>query len=388
MVGDLGVGRSVLTGDFSSEIRQLPYVTPSRAFALETCFLRVAFDAGLNHAGDIFRGPKARLGSASHAVLERASKHGFDHVPKEERRYHLRRVWDEEARKEGDAAQNSELEKHFGPPERWPGYNIQKARAVAAALGKLERQDRATGGSGGSALAERSYSAYGGRLRGRADAVYSRGGHTEIEDYKTGNIYDEVPGTGLMLKPHLRKQIMLYAAMHHDETGEWPAAGSIVPLVGSKERVPVEPVEAGQEASVALSMLESYNQKVRTPGIQLEALASPSPAACGFCNHKLVCTPFWKQVSPKWTWTGGEAIRGTVLRLATSGAGTWHGEISASGGTLETGNYPISGSRQVPLVGGKDFLATGVKAIERQEIASLVVTNYTQVRPASRSARV
>ena len=248
--------------------------------------------------------------------------------------------------------------------------------------------DRATGGSGGSALAERSYSAYGGRLRGRADAVYSRGGHTEIEDYKTGNIYDEVPGTGLVLKPHLRKQIMLYATMHHDETGEWPAAGSIVPLVGSKERVPVEPAEAGQEASVALSMLESYNQKVRTPGIRLEALASPSPAACGFCNYKLVCTPFWEQVSPKWTWTGGEAIRGTVLRLATTGAGTWHGEISASGGTLETGNYPISGSRQVPLVGDKDFLATGVKAIERQEIVSLVVTNYTQVRPAPRSARV
>lgn len=349
------MGGSILTGEVPGETRPLGYVTPSRLFALEKCFLQATFDANPDRAAGVFRGPKARLGSASHALLERVSKHELDHVPKDGRRHHLRKMWKEEVIKEGDAVQNSELEKHFGPPERWPGYNIQKARGVAAALRRLERRDMATGGPNGSALAERSYSSYSGRLRGRADAVYSRGGYTEIEDYKTGNIYDKTPGAVPVLKPHLRRQIMLYAAMHHDETGEWPAVGTIVPLVGSKERIPVDPVEARQEASAARSVLESYNQKVRRPGIRLEALASPAPAACGFCNHKLVCTPFWARVSPE-NGRGKEVRRSTGrscgLRRAAREPGTAKFRRVAAHWTRATMGYPVAGrfrSRRVKI---------------------------------------
>ncbi len=289
-----------MNGESAVEMRPLPYVTPSRVFALEACFLRAAFDADPRYAARVFRGPKARLGSASHALLERVSKHELDGVPASERRRRLRELWVEEAGKEGAAARDSELEGHLGPPERWPGYNIQKARAVAAAMRMLERRDTATGGPGGSARAERFYSAYQGRLRGRADAVYPRGGRTEIEDYKTGAIHDELPGAGTVLKTRFRRQLLLYAAMHHDETGIWPAAGSIVPLSGPKERFPIDPVEAEGEARAALAVMDSYNERVRTPGVRPESLASPTPAACGPCGHKRSCAPFWHWVSPEW----------------------------------------------------------------------------------------
>ena len=103
------------------EIRALAYVTPSRVFALEACFLRAAFDADPRHAGGVFRGPKARLGSATHALLERVSKHELDDVPAGERRRRLREVWEEETGKQGDEVRDSEVERHLGPPERWPG---------------------------------------------------------------------------------------------------------------------------------------------------------------------------------------------------------------------------------------------------------------------------
>lgn len=376
------MGRGLLTGEAASEIRPLPYVTPSRVFTLETCFLRAAFDADPRRAAAVFRGPKARLGSASHALLERVSKHELDGVPATERRRRLRELWEEEAGKEGGAARCSELEKHLGPPERWPGYNIQKARAVAAAVRLLERRDKATGGPGGSARAERFYSAYGGRLRGRADSVYSRGSHTGIEDYKTGAIYDEVPGAGLALKPRFRRQLLLYAAMHHDETGEWPATGSVVPLVGPKDTFDIDPVEAEREARAALAAIDAYNERAGTPGIRHESLAAPAPEACCVCDHKLSCEAFWHRAAPEWEWPGGEAIQGTVLRVESGGAGSWRGQVEVRGGTLENGVYGISGSRQVALEEGQRFRATGLRMAGRQESFSLVVTDYTVIQQA------
>lgn len=361
------------------EIRPLPYVTPSRLFALETCFLRAAFDADPRYAAGVFRGPKARLGSASHALLERVSKHELDGIPASERRHRLRDLWECEAKKEGDAAHNSEIERHLGPPERWPGYNIQKARAVASAARILERRDKAPGGPGGARV-ERFYSAYGGRLRGRADGVYARGGRTEIEDYKTGGIHDETPGAKPVLKRRFRRQLLLYAAMHHDETGKWPATGSVVPLSGPKESFWVDPAEAEEEVRAALSVMASYNEEARAPDVRPESLASPSPSSCRFCGHKLACQPFWEVASPEWSWTGGEAVRGRVLRLATGGTGVWRGEVSVTGGTLAKGVYDITGNRDVPLAEGEPFVATDVRTVEKQGTALLMVTDYTVAR--------
>ncbi len=289
-------------------------------------------------------------------------------------------MWEEEVGKEGNAARNSELEGHFGLPERWPGYNIQKARAVAAAARILERRDKDTGRTGGSARAERFYSAYGGRLRGRADAVYSRGDRTVIEDYKTGAIHDEVPGVGLALKPRLRKQLLLYAAMHHDETGEWPASVCVVPLVGPKETFLIDAVEAEHEARTALTLMDAYNEQASMPGLRHASLATPAPDACRFCSHKLSCRAFWLRVSPEWEWPGGKAVQGAVLWLKTEGMGGWRGEVEVRGGTLENGVYGISGSRRVALEKGQQFGATGLRTVERQETLSLVVTDYTVVQ--------
>lgn len=369
-----------MSGDVAIKIRPLQYVTPSRVFALEECFLRVAFDADPRHAASVFRGPKARLGSASHALLERVSKHELDNIPAGERRRRLREVWEEEAGKEGEAAHDSELERHFGPPERWPGYNIQKARAVAAAARILERREKAIGGPEGSARAERFYSAYGGRLRGRADAVYSRGAYIEIEDYKTGDIHDEVPGVGSVLKPRFRRQILLYAAMHHDETGEWPAAGSVVPLSGSREGFRIEPTEAEREARTALRLMDIYNERARTPVIRKESLATPAPAACRFCDYKMYCEAFWDWISPEGEWAGGEAVQGTVLWLTSGDMNSWRGEVEVSGGTLEKGIYGISGIRQVLLEEGQKFRTTNLRTVQGQESLSLRVTDYTVIQ--------
>ena len=126
--------------------------------------------------------------------------------------------------------------------------------------------------------------------------------------------------------------------------------------------------------------MASYNELAHAPGVRPESLASPTPSACGYCGHKLSCAPFWHQASPEWAWTSGEAIRGTVLHLATGGKGSWHGEVEVRGGTLEKGIYGLEGSNPVPLAEEEHFMATNVKPVRRLETTSLVVTDYTTIR--------
>jgi len=91
--------------------------------------------------------------------------------------------------------------------------------------------------------------------------------------------------------------------MHHDETGEWPATSSVVPLSGFKERFPLDPVEAEQEVSAALAVMASYNERARTPDVRPEKLGTPTPSAGDLCSHTLSCAPFWQRASPEWEWT-------------------------------------------------------------------------------------
>jgi len=68
-------------------------------------------------------------------------------------------------------------------------------------------------------------------------------------DYKTGSIYENLSETGMqILRTPYRKQLLLYAAMHHWETETWPIAGHVIGLANEQETVHIAPVEAEQEA--------------------------------------------------------------------------------------------------------------------------------------------
>ncbi len=292
------------------EPRRLEYVSPSNLGALEQCLLQVAFSTDPRYRKQVFQGPKARLGSACHALLDRISKGELAGVPEPAWRTKLEEIWKDEASKQENSALNSPLERHLGPVRRWPGYAIRRARVLRRASEILRRKQHA-GGRTASVRTERRYRSYGGKLRGRADAVYSSGSRTVIEDYKTGNIHEEQPGHGVTLKESYRRQILLYAAMHHYETGTWPEAGYVVPLVGEREEVRIDPVEARQEAENAVQLLERYNAQLLEASSYWE-LASPSQEACRFCDYKAFCKPFWENSSPTWDWPRTAAVEGQL----------------------------------------------------------------------------
>jgi CRISPR/Cas system-associated exonuclease Cas4 (RecB family) len=196
---------------------------------------------------------------------------------------------------------------------------------------RLARQisGEVTGPTGFPHISEHPAEAFGGRLRGRADVVI-RGPHHEIRDYKTGAITE--PGSN-ELKAEYRTQMLLYAALEHEETGEWPSTATIIPLEGERFEIAVDPGEAQACAEHALEALEAYNAAIETEATWT-ALARPAPHTCRFCPYASRCPAFWQAATPEWEGEGVRAVAGPVLSVENAQQGLVALEIAVGAGTI------------------------------------------------------
>jgi hypothetical protein len=228
-------------------------------------------------------------------------------------------------------------------------------------------------------LQEHRQSAYGGRLRGRADVI-RRNGAATIEDYKTGSIYEE--GTA-EIKAHYRAQLLLYAVLEHAETGFWPERATLIPLEGDEATIEVDPGAAHAAADAALSALDRYNTAICAAG-SLEDLGNPNPEICRFCPFSVRCPAFWTAISPSWLEHGIGATAGIAIRIAESRLDTFNIELDAAAGSLEPGRC---------LLYGLDVQRFG-SAIDAGEQAHVAATNLAaraderQLRPTQRTRLV
>jgi len=273
----------------SLTVKPLKYITPSRVFALEQCFLRVAFGLDKQYSAYRTYSPRARLGSITHSILEKVSKGILRDKNEAEWESSLLRLWNEEVKKNEQEVLASESERHYGVAERWPRYNLQKALTIRKALEiATSLQKSAAYKSKGSWETEQYIQAFDGKINGRADAIYQSEQGIEIIDYKTGNIYDEDENGNSQLKTKYRRQLLLYAAMYHAEAGEWPVSGHIIPLVGQQVTIEIDPVAANGEVLMALFLLNQFNKCV-SEGDSLLSLAQPSEQSCRYCTYKTIC---------------------------------------------------------------------------------------------------
>lgn len=345
----------------SLQLRPLEYATPSRLHVLESCFLQMAFDMDPVFCSQQFRGPKARLGAVCHEFFAAVARGRLANIPQDGWRHELEHLWNEEVVKEERVLLGSPLESHFGPARRWPGYAINKARAMRKARDLLEYRQHITQNNGRTirSWAERPYRAYQGKLRGRADAVYVVDNQTKIQELKTGGIYDEVRNGKKILKPYYRRQLLLYAAMHYDTTGDWPVLGCVVSLAGDTSCIDIEPAEANKEVATALGLLERYNDSVAQAQAPI-LLATPSQEGCRWCAYKVHCEPFWTNVSLYWHWPGSVVIEGIILAIQGMIARDYTITIRASRGNIPEGIHKIQGHRQIGLQEGQEVRFTNL----------------------------
>lgn len=373
----------------------LKHTSPTGAEALRTCFLRAAFASSPLHRNGVMRGPSVRIGSVCHRVLEAISRGAFDNVEPSLMAERFDELWQREIEYEEQAAQQSTLERHFGPANRWPYYALRRAYAWQLTESILETRRvahgiRASATSTSTELrkipqSERQYVGFGGLLQGRADQVIQSHGRVEIVDYKSGTIYEEGGSGEQIIRPEYRRQLLLYAALHWDQTGAWPAAASLISLRGERASIDVDPSQARALVDEALNKLTAYNVAVRLGG-EPEALARPSQSACLHCPFKAACPAFWSVVEPWWEINGSRAhVSGIVTAIDELGHSGRALNLAVERGSLPAGHYRLRGLTQRrfsdinSLVPGTAVRVIEARVTDGDEPHDLLPSDYTEL---------
>lgn len=322
------------------QLTPLTHITPTMVSRINACPFQVACDRDRAIQGMIVKGTAARLGTICHCVLEAIGKRAIAPTADWDAAFDV--LWSQEAARMEAEIERSPRDRHVGSPARWPHYAMRRAwvKHIAHELWMRQREPAAAREPGAAVLFERSYEAFGGRMKGTADVVRQVGGELVIEDYKSGPIM-ETGGEGHIpaVRESYRHQVLLYAAMHHDTTGVWPSRGRLIPLGGEPLDIVISPQEGSALADAALALLDSYNAAIRA-GAQPSDLARPSEETCKWCGYHGVCDAVWEAMSPKWTWPR-YAIEGVVLAAQPISRGLTNADVHVERGSVSAGTYRV-----------------------------------------------
>jgi hypothetical protein len=239
-------------------------------------------------------------------------------------------------------------------PERWPDYQVKRARMRRMA--RRVRDLLLALPEGPGFLPEEELEGYGRLLRGVADLVIRTPESHRVIDYKTGDILDRQ--TALPRESYVR-QLHIYAALEAQTTGDWPQLLHLFPLRGEPMGIEADVAASESVAAEALQLLEDFN--AASPGPQP---ASPSEVTCQHCPFSAKCPAFWSACE---NW-GEElvAVRGQVTRTSSSEFNGTSIEVEVTSGTISESTVlvrnldPLDHPAVLALVPGGNVGLTGM----------------------------
>ncbi len=337
---------------------------------MRTCLLRAGLSRAAGGSRFVLGNPKAWLGTAYHAVLEKVVD--LD-LRQESLDAAVEWLWNQAIAIQQQRADAHALDRRFGSPTSWPGYYVARASAMLRAQELYRRPARslapdakqAFGLEFGNSMREHEFVACDGKLLGRPDLIRD----SEVVDYKSGEIteYDEATQSDVVKSAYVR-QLRIYGYLVKDELGWWPTRGVILPLAGAGVEILLDPSECAREATDAVALLDTYNSKVRA-GAAPDELASPSPQGCRWCPYKLLCPAFWAAVSPEWSGLlDGAAVEGV---LAEAPAVIHAGAARAVALSVRAGSEARPQAEIAPLNPAAHPVVTTLAAGERVRLVGL-----------------
>jgi len=342
---------------------RLPATSPTLNEVLIRCPQRAAFSSDRSFDMLDRPTPGAVLGTVCHRIMAAVVLGEFDGVEEDELEQHLRERWEEEVQSRLQEASAKGQEVIPPDPSRWSYYQVKRVRLIHRAAEEVKARKDAVAASAAVPhhAVEAYYEGYGGRLRGRADLIRSSPGGVEIVDFKTGSITEWDERTGAEVLRHAyRRQLLLYAALHFESTGEWPFKATVDALDGRTESFEVDPDEAEAVLAQAIAALEGYNQAVERGRVE----ARPGRDSCQFCPYRGVCGQFLSSVDSSWD-LYHVYLRGRANKTDSEPGGRYALSLSVSSGNTDGSEVVLHNVPESELAPGSDSPEVSVAAAER-----------------------
>ena len=345
----------------------LPRTSAALNEVLRNCFLRASFQSDHRFSGVRPLSTASALGSVSHRLLEEASRGRFDSICGTNLDKEVARRW---AFLVALEEQEFQRRAHGSVPthNRWPTYALRMATACRLASriarqrgSRLPWKATAVVGSNSPTQAEVWYEGYGGKIVGRVDLLRRTGAGIELVDYKSGLVTEqqETLGAAGRLREPYERQMLLYAALVHENEGRWPVKVTVESLVQGSHTIEVTPDRAQDAADEALVLLNAYNRRVTSGTVR----GQPSASTCRWCDFKAVCQDFLEVSTDEW---GGPSVTVIGRLRSVSFEPPSYLELDVTGGDHPKGSItiravPVSVAVKVKRLEGAIFSFSGLR---------------------------
>lgn len=289
---------------------KLEWLTPSIANDLLDCFYRVSWQLDPVYRSLNRPSTYSELGMVAHGIVEDAG-HGMFRASGDARTA-IERRWEERA-----ALAEQELARAWSPTippqlEQWPGYHMTRARIIRRALQQSHptSSDSKTLRDRGAMVAEHSLSDDRTQIRGRPDRLEGSEGAKRVVDLKSGLRQAEP-------SPEQLRQLLIYGYLVEASNEGRVAEVCVEDASGRRWETHYDRGEAEALVRLLVDRRASYNRAVREAS--LEEHAAPSPGGCRWCPYRVVCGPYWSNLSTTW---GQSSLLGTIRSAAPSRSGS------------------------------------------------------------------
>jgi CRISPR/Cas system-associated exonuclease Cas4 (RecB family) len=282
--------------------------SPTLAKKLDTCGYMVAFSRDQVFDGLDRPNMFSSLGSASHALIEKAHRGFFNDVPEEELGGAVSAQWDIAIESE-----NALLVSAWAPSEPpllrdWRGYQITRSKTRKRVLKDIRRFRENPGSGGRGPVVEQRLEDSEKGLRGKPDRIEWHQGVPVVVDVKAGLEQEGI-------RPDQRRQLLFYAHLVNIVHGVAPQTIVVESPGGERWSSSVGVDEVEELVKDVERGVQRFND---CPEGEHERLARPSKVACQYCPFRTYCKPFWAALRVGW---GQHAVSGHVRSAREEGDG-------------------------------------------------------------------
>jgi RecB family exonuclease len=196
---------------------------------------------------------------------------------------------------------------------------------------------------------ENAYKSIDGSVVGKIDLVIEAGVETEIIDFKTGAISQDVLDDDgekfFELKEEYKDQLKLYGHIYFESTGRFPTKLSLVDLARQKYSIDFSKNDCQRSFDDAKTLLKSINDSVDTGKFS----ANPTVENCKYCLYRPACSFYRHSINEC---NPSNDIEGILEKVSTYRNGNITVSLQGNGFNVTiTGFAPLSYDNLLGVVG-------------------------------------
>jgi RecB family exonuclease len=282
-------------------------MSPSQFTALRNCMLKAVFKS--NKIPSLLpQSPSSTIGSVVHQIFELSHGKPMDNE-------FFQNLWDRCVSQQEEKMLNCWFERHFVPLRLTArNFHLKKSQCFLL-LDSRESYITTENSTASNSLQEEWLRSRDGLVVGRADEIRFGRGCATIIDFKTGHVTDE----SNEVLAYYQEQLKLYAALFHEQYGNWPKDLIIKSLDGEIYHIDFEEGECQillEESKAMLRQVNNILEHYQTLSEKAQMkLAAPEPKKCRYCRLRPICEPYFqaRQKTPDEDWPND--VWGTVEKV-------------------------------------------------------------------------